>query len=102
MITKQRKLRKSRIRAKVSGTHDRPRLSVFRSNKKIYAQLIDDGKGTTLLSAHGEDPKSVGEEIAKKAAKQNISAAVFDRSGYQYHGRVKMLADSAREAGLKI
>ena len=102
MLTKLRSVRKRRIRGKIKGTKNVPRLSVFRSNKKIYAQLIDDKKSVTLSSAFGDDPKSVGEEIAKKASGNKIQRAVFDRSGYQYHGKVKLLADSARKAGLKI
>jgi large subunit ribosomal protein L18 len=102
------------IRAKVSGTADRPRLSVFRSNKAIYAQLIDDIAGNTLASASSvelkteiegntiETAKKVGQRLAEKAIAKNISAAVFDRNGYLYHGKVKALADAAREGGLKF
>jgi len=102
MITKSRRLRKTRIRAKVSGSAERPRLSVFRSNKKIYVQLIDDVKGKTLAAASGTDAKAVGEAIAKAAVSKKITKAVFDRGGYQYHGRVKILAETAREKGLTI
>jgi large subunit ribosomal protein L18 len=102
------------IRAKVSGTAERPRLSVFRSNKAIYAQLIDDIAGRTIASASSIELKSevegnstdtakkVGQRLAEKAVAQNISSAVFDRNGYLYHGKVKALADAAREAGLKF
>ncbi|QKZ15488.1 50S ribosomal protein L18 [Spirosoma sp. KUDC1026] len=102
------------IRAKVSGTAERPRLSVFRSNKAIYAQLIDDIAGRTVASASSIELKSevegntadtakkVGQRLAEKAVAQNISSAVFDRNGYLYHGKVKALADAAREAGLKF
>lgn len=102
------------IRAKVSGTPERPRLSVFRSNKGIYAQLIDDVAGSTLASASSvevqsevqgnttEMAKKVGQRLAEKAIAQNIGAVVFDRNGYLYHGKVKALADAAREGGLKF
>jgi large subunit ribosomal protein L18 len=102
------------IRAKVSGTAERPRLSVFRSNKAIYAQLIDDIAGHTVASASSVEIKSevegftldtakkVGQRIAEKAAAKNIAAVVFDRNGYLYHGKVKALADGAREGGLKF
>ncbi|TAE31255.1 MAG: 50S ribosomal protein L18 [Cytophagales bacterium] len=102
------------IRAKVSGTAERPRLSVFRSNKAIYAQIIDDVAGHTLASASSMELSSevtgftvdaaalVGKRIAEKAAAANITAVVFDRNGYLYHGKVKALADGAREGGLKF
>ena len=98
------------IRKKISGTSERPRLAVFRSNKEIYAQLIDDVTGTTLASASSVDIKgtktaqatSVGKLITENAKKAGIEAVVFDRGGFLYHGRVKALADSAREAGLKF
>ena len=102
------------IRAKLSGTAERPRLSVFRSNKAIYAQLIDDAAGRTLAAASSvelkseaegntiETAKKVGQRLAEKAVAQNISAAVFDRNGYLYHGKIKALADAAREGGLKF
>jgi large subunit ribosomal protein L18 len=105
---------KRSIRGKVSGTPTMPRLTVFRSNAQIYAQLIDDQNGTTLASAGSlknaeaqkvnkvEQAKMVGAEIAEKAKEAGISEVVFDRNGYLYHGRVKSLADSAREAGLKF
>ena len=99
---------------KLSGTAERPRLSVFRSNKAIYAQLIDDVDGRTLAAASSvelkseaegntvETAKKVGQRLAEKAVAKNISAAVFDRNGYLYHGKVKALADAAREGGLKF
>ncbi len=98
------------IRKKVSGTSERPRLAVFRSNKEIYAQLIDDVAGNTLASASSKDAKGnkteqaavVGKLIADNAKKAGVEAVVFDRGGFLYHGRVKALADSAREAGLKF
>jgi len=105
---------KRRIRKKVSGTAQSPRLTVYRSNKQIYAQLIDDSKGVTLVAASSYNNKAaeklakvdqaavVGKEIAEKAIKAGISSVVFDRNGYLYHGRVKSLADSAREGGLKF
>ena len=105
---------KRRIRKKVSGTAQLPRLTVFRSNKQIYAQLIDDTKGVTLVSSSSyknaaadkltkvEQAALVGKEVAAKAIKAGIEKVVFDRNGYLYHGRVKSLADSAREGGLKF
>ncbi|OQA79182.1 MAG: 50S ribosomal protein L18 [Tenericutes bacterium ADurb.Bin239] len=106
-----RKRRHARIRRKISGTADIPRLVVFRSNKHIAVQLIDDTKGVTLGSAsslqlkldHGDNIESaikVGQEIASVAKKLGIEKVVFDRGGYLYHGRIKALADAAREAGL--
>ena len=108
-----RKKRHARVRNKVSGTADMPRLSVFRSNSQIFAQIIDDEKGTTLVSSSSlnlkiknggnvEGAKLVGKDIAEKALKANIKKIVFDRGGYLYHGRVKALADAAREAGLEF
>ena len=107
--------RKTRIRAKVTGTAERPRLSIFRSNANMYAQLIDDVSGTTLVSASTldedvsaksmgslEGSKAVGSLIAKRAMAKKFAAVVFDRSGYLYHGRIKALADAARESGLKF
>lgn len=107
--------RKARIRAKVNGTVERPRLAVFRSNTNIYAQVIDDVAGVTLASASTKDEsakvkskggvegaKFVGSLIAKRALAKNISSVVFDRGGYIYHGRLKALAEAAREAGLKF
>ena len=102
---------KTRIRGRISGTAERPRMSVFRSNKAIYVQLIDDLAGRTLCAASSkgiaEGTKSeiaakVGENIAKKAMEAGINTVVFDRNGYLFHGRVKSLADAARQAGLKF
>ncbi len=104
--------KKLRIRKKVSGTQERPRLCVFKSAKHIYASLIDDTTGKTLFSTSslsiGDDisgvemAKKVGSEIAKKAVSEKITAVVFDRNGFIYHGRIKSLADGAREAGLNF
>lgn len=119
MITKQdknqvRKKRHARVRSKISGTTLKPRLNVYRSNKNIYAQIIDDTQGVTLVSASTMDKgfenlngnveaaKTIGETIAKKAAEKNIKNVVFDRGGYLYHGRVKALAEAARENGLEF
>ena len=106
---------RQRIRKSLSGTPERPRLSVFRSNKEIYAQLIDDTQGHTLLSCSSRDKglnsekgtkieisKKVGEALGKMAGEKGINTVVFDRGGYLYHGRVKALAEGAREAGLKF
>ena len=98
------------IRRKISGTAERPRLAVFRSNKEIYVQLIDDLAGNTLACASSNTSKgtkieqaiAVGKLIADNAKKAGITTVVFDRGGFLYHGRVKALADSAREAGLKF
>lgn len=98
----QRDRRRKRIRAKIFGTGEKPRLSVFRSNKYITAQLIDDIKGNTLASAMGHDAKMVGIDLATKAKAKKIIKAVFDRGGYIYTGKVATLAESAREAGLKF
>lgn len=103
-----RKRRHARIRARVVGTKVRPRLAVFRSNRFVSAQLIDDASHTTLVSAHGRDfkgsqsvqAKAVGAAIAKAAKEKGVSAVVFDRGGYQYGGQMKALADAAREGGL--
>lgn len=112
--TVRRKKIQLRIRKKISGTSTQPRLSVFRSNKEIYAQLIDDIAGVTLVAASSredgvtksvnktEQAKEVGKTLAEKAKSENIDLAVFDRSGYLYHGRVKALAEGAREAGLQF
>ncbi|MBU5980562.1 50S ribosomal protein L18 [Lactobacillus helveticus] len=109
---KLRLKRHKRIRGKISGTAERPRLSIFRSNKNIYAQLIDDVAGVTLASASSldenvsedttkvEQATAVGKAIAEAAKAKNISTVVFDRSGYLYHGRIQALADAARENGL--
>ena len=103
-----------RVRSKISGTAECPRLDVFRSNKNIYAQVIDDVKGVTLVSASSlekefngvgsnkEAAKKVGELVAKRALEKGIENVVFDRGGYIYHGRVKELAEGAREAGLNF
>ena len=110
-----RKERHSRIRSNLSGTAEMPRLNVFRSNANITAQIIDDVKGVTLVSASSlekdlkiknggnvEAAKIIGEEIAKRAKKAKITKVVFDRGGYLYHGRVKALAEAARENGLEF
>lgn len=111
---KQRLIRHKRVRGKLSGTNERPRLNVFRSANHIYAQVIDDVKGVTLCSAstldkgfsgstgNAEAAKKVGEAIAKKATKLGITDVVFDRGGFIYHGRVKALAEGARAGGLKF
>jgi large subunit ribosomal protein L18 len=111
---KLRTARHKRVRAKISGTPERPRLNVFRSTKHIYAQIIDDVNGVTLASASSlskgfegdggnvEGAKKVGELIAKSAVEKGITEVVFDRGGYLYHGRVKELAEGAREGGLKF
>lgn len=118
-LQKKRRLRrKKQIRNKAAGSPDRPRLTVSKSLKHIYVQMIDDTKGHTVVSASSLDeevrgkvtPKTtktelsklVGEAVAKKAAEKNVKTAVFDRNGYLYHGRVKALADAARKAGLKF
>jgi large subunit ribosomal protein L18 len=111
----RRKKIKLRVRKIVAGTAERPRMSIFRSNKEIYAQLIDDVQGITLLTASSKAKDIVGKEgtktekaamvgkaIAEKAVAAGISSVVFDRNGYFYHGRVKQLADAAREGGLKF
>ena len=107
-----RKIRHVRVRKQIIGTKDIPRLNVFRSNKNIYAQLIDDVKGVTLASSSSLELKSknnnleaaaaVGKDIAEKAKKAKIKTVVFDRGGYLYHGRVKALAEAARENGLEF
>jgi large subunit ribosomal protein L18 len=113
--TKQqaRMRRHRRVRAKVTGTTARPRLAVYRSNKTISAQVIDDSAGRTLAAASSQDksltslkradaPAAVGKLVAERAAKAGIATVVFDRGGYLYHGRVKALADAARENGLEF
>jgi large subunit ribosomal protein L18 len=122
MIKKQprnelRKRRHRRVRSKISGTPERPRLNVFRSSQHIYAQVIDDQDGRTLVAASSLDPqlreelargankdaaKKVGEALAQRALDKGITEVVFDRGGYLFHGRVKALADGAREKGLKF
>ena len=114
---KQREIRHARVRSKVSGTADRPRLNVYRSLNNIYAQVIDDTTGNTLVSAstldeeikasvkntgNKEAAKAVGALVAKRALEKKIKNVVFDRGGYIYHGRVKELAEAAREAGLEF
>lgn len=94
--------RHKKIRAKISGTADVPRLSVFKSNRYVYAQLIDDVKGNTLAAASGNDAAKVGNEIAKKALTAKIEKVVFDRGGYLYAGKIEALANGAREGGLKF
>lgn len=109
----QRTRRHSRVRAKIRGTNKRPRLCVFRSNQHLLAQLIDDISGTTLLSARDqelpgslkkgvENAYALGELLALKAQKQGIERIVFDRGGYQYHGKVRAMAEGARKGGLKF
>ncbi|TSC95648.1 MAG: large subunit ribosomal protein L18 [Parcubacteria group bacterium Athens1014_10] len=110
----KRNKRRKRIRAKIFGTQEKPRFSVFRSLKYIYAQLINDEKGETLAAASDHDikdkgkkkkeeiSKEVGKLIAKKAIEKKISQVVFDKGGYKYHGRIKSLAEGAREGGLKF
>ena len=110
-VTKRLKNR-ARIRKKVDGDQERPRLAVYRSGKHIYAQIIDDASGKTLASYSTVEgkldkknismAKQVGQELAKKALSKNIKSVVFDRSGYVFHGRVKAVADGAREAGLSF
>jgi large subunit ribosomal protein L18 len=122
VITKQdknvaRKRRHIRVRRKLEGTQQRPRLNVFRSSNHIYAQVIDDSQGVTIVSASTLDPEiraaighggniesaqKVGELVAKRAIEKGIKSVVFDRGGYLYHGRIQALADSAREAGLEF
>ena len=94
--------KRKKIRAKVLGTSERPRFSIFKSNAALYAQLIDDDKGTTLAASYGKDALTVGTEIAKAAEKKSIKKVVFDRGGYIYTGKIKVLADAARKAGLKF
>lgn len=98
----KRDRRRKRIRAKVSGTAEKPRLSVFKSNTAIYAQIIDDVSGKTVVAASGKDAGKVGASVGKLASEKGINAVVFDRGGYIYTGKVKTLADAAREAGLKF
>ena len=120
MITKNsknasRKVRQTRVRSKITGTPERPRLNVYRSNKNIFAQVIDDVNGKTLAQAstleagfessnggNKEAAKVVGKLVAERALKAGIENVVFDRAGYIYHGRVKELSEAAREAGLKF
>jgi large subunit ribosomal protein L18 len=98
--------RHKRVRSKITGTADRPRFSVFRSNRFMYAQLIDDAAGHTIVGVRGEATKAasrvVGKEMARRAVEKKITKAVFDRGGYRYHGRVRELAEGARAGGLII
>jgi large subunit ribosomal protein L18 len=110
--TEKRARLHKKIRTRVSGTEDRPRLAVFRSNRYMYAQLIDDAKGVTVVSASDlalsdkmnkvERAKTVGKTLAEAAKKANITKVVFDRGGFSYRGRVQALADAAREGGLQF
>jgi len=109
---KSRLKRHSRIRGKISGTTECPRLSVFKSNKAVFVQLIDDTKGVTVASVSSKELKltnnnidsctKIGEEIAKKAKTNGIDTVVFDRGGYVYHGKIKAIAEAARKEGLKF
>ncbi|HEX2154141.1 MAG TPA: 50S ribosomal protein L18 [Acidimicrobiia bacterium] len=106
--------RHKRVRRKVAGTASRPRLAVYRSNRYIYAQVIDDVEGRTLAAASSQEPETrgstlnvataakVGELVGRRAKEAGVSEVIFDRSGYKFHGRVKALADAAREAGLEF
>ena len=109
----QRLRRRRRVRARIVGSAERPRLSVYRSNRGVFAQLIDDDAGRTVASAHWtegelkdlermEQAKKAGELLAKRATDAGVATCVFDRGGYRYHGRVKALAEGAREGGLKF
>lgn len=113
-VARRNKIRR-RIRGRISGTTSRPRLSVYRSNKDIYAQIIDDSNGTTICAASSREAGIkevsdnkvtkaglVGKKLAEKAVAAGIKAVIFDRGGYLYHGRVKSLADAAREGGLEF
>ena len=115
VVTKRqaRQRRRRRVRAKVTGTAERPRLSVYRSNRGVFAQLIDDRSGRTLAAVNWTEPelremkateqaKRAGELLAARAKEAGIDACVFDRGGYQYHGRVRALAEGAREGGLRF
>jgi large subunit ribosomal protein L18 len=97
-----RQRRHNRIRAKVTGTPERPRLCIYKSNRYLEAQVIDDTKGTTLAAVKMGDAKKAGQEIAKAAKAKGISAVVFDRGGFRYTGAIAVLADAAREGGLKF
>ena len=113
-VTKSNRRLKIRrgIRIKIAGTSDRPRLSVFKSNKGVYAQLVDDSKGHTLAAANSielgakanniDNSKQVGAKLAERAKAAGVDSVLFDRSGYQYHGKIKALAEGAREGGLKF
>lgn len=98
-----RNTRRAKIRKTIRGEASRPRLVVFRSNRYLYAQIVDDTKATTLLSTdRNVDPVSAGKQLAEKAAKKKIQTVVFDRAGYKYHGNIKKFAEAAREAGLRF
>ncbi|ADG71934.1 50S ribosomal protein L18 [Brachyspira murdochii] len=112
-IKAQRERRKRSIRIKIEGSSERPRLTVYKSLKYVSAQIIDDSKGITLVSASSQEKdlksgknadiaKEIGKILAARAKEKNISEVVFDRNGYIYHGKIKSLADGAREAGLKF
>jgi LSU ribosomal protein L18P len=110
-VARRQRIRKG-IRNKVAGTAERPRLSIYKSNKAIYAQIIDDARGETLTATSSmelgvknntiEDSKKVGTKLAEKAKAAGVETVVFDRGGYQYHGQIKALAEGAREGGLKF
>jgi large subunit ribosomal protein L18 len=115
VLTKQQRRlrRRRRVRAKIHGTAERPRLSVYRSNRGIFAQLVDDDAGHTLAAVNWtekelrkadpmEQAKRAGETLAKRAQEAGVKSCVFDRAGYRYHGRVRALAEGAREGGLKL
>jgi large subunit ribosomal protein L18 len=115
VLTKQqqRLRRRRRVRAKARGSADRPRLSVYRSNRGVFAQLIDDDSGRTVAAVNWTEPdlrglsrieqaKRAGETLAKRASEAGVEACVFDRGGYRYHGRVRALAEGAREGGLRF
>ncbi len=114
LSNRQRRLkRRRRVRARVSGSAERPRLSVYRSNRGIFAQLIDDGQGHTVAAVNWIEPelrkltasaqaKRAGEMLAERAKAAGVESCVFDRGGYQFHGRVKALAEGAREGGLRF
>jgi large subunit ribosomal protein L18 len=115
VVTKRqaRLRRRRRVRARIVGTAERPRLSVYRSNRGVFAQLIDDGKGHTVAAVNwiepelrkltaGEQAKKAGELLAERAKAAGVESCVFDRGGYQFHGRVKALAEGAREGGLNF
>jgi large subunit ribosomal protein L18 len=114
LTNRQRRLRRRRrVRARVTGTAERPRLSVYRSNRGVFAQLIDDSKGHTVAAVNWIEPelrkltasdqaKRAGEVLAERAKRAGVETCVFDRGGYQYHGRVKALAEGAREGGLSF
>ena len=111
ILKEKRRIRRKKIRAKISGTKSRPRLSVFRSDRYIYAQLVDDQENKVILAVNDlkldkerkvERGKEVGKLVAQKAKELGVKEIVFDRSGYKYHGRVKAVAEGAREGGLKF